>query len=101
MPTPSLLCLTSSMLSSPYLQADPAVHQQAPRCLREQPQQAGGRTDLDGKSIEDTITAVAGNTEKAGVFNNAAQVWNHSFYWQCIKAGGGGQPTGALADEVN
>jgi len=58
-------------------------------------------TDLDGKSIEDTITAVAGNSEKAGVFNNAAQVWNHSFYWQCIKPGGGGQPTGALADKIN
>ena len=58
-------------------------------------------TDLDGKSIEDTITAVAGNAEKAGVFNNAAQVWNHSFYWQCIKPGGGGQPTGALADKIN
>ena len=57
-------------------------------------------TDLDGKSIEDTITAVAGNAEKAGVFNNAAQVWNHSFYWQCIKPGGGGQPTGALADKI-
>ena len=38
-------------------------------------------TDLDGKSIEDTITAVAGNAEKAGVFNNAAQVWNHTFFW--------------------
>ena len=58
-------------------------------------------TDLDGKSIEDTITAVAGNAEKAGVFNNAAQVWNHSFYWQCIKPGGGGQPTGALAEKIN
>ena len=58
-------------------------------------------TDLDGKSIEDTITAVAGNAEKAGVFNNAAQVWNHSFYWQCIKPGGGGQPTGPLAEKIN
>ena len=35
------------------------------------------------------------------MFNNAAQVWNHSFYWQCIKPGGGGQPTGALADKIN
>jgi superoxide dismutase, Fe-Mn family len=35
------------------------------------------------------------------VFNNAAQVWNHSFYWQCMKPGGGGQPSGALADKIN
>ncbi|MCP9902772.1 superoxide dismutase [Cyanobium sp. BA5m-10] len=58
-------------------------------------------TDLEDKSLEDTITAVAGDGGKAGVFNNAAQVWNHSFYWQCMKPGGGGQPTGALADKIN
>ena len=58
-------------------------------------------TDLEAKSLEDTITAVAGDAGKAGVFNNAAQVWNHSFYWQCMKPGGGGQPTGALADKIN
>lgn len=57
-------------------------------------------TDLEAKSLEDTITAVAGDAGKAGVFNNAAQVWNHSFYWQCMKPGGGGQPTGALADKI-
>ncbi|MDP4706602.1 MAG: superoxide dismutase [Cyanobium sp. MAG_237] len=58
-------------------------------------------TDLEAKSLEDTITAVAGDAGKAGVFNNAAQVWNHSFYWQCMKPGGGGLPTGALADKIN
>ena len=58
-------------------------------------------TDLEAKSLEDTITAVAGDAGKAGVFNNAAQVWNHSFYWQCMKPGGGGQPIGALADKIN
>ena len=58
-------------------------------------------TELDGKSLEDVITAVAGDSSKAGVFNNAAQVWNHSFYWQCMKPGGGGQPTGALLDKIN
>ncbi|MFM8545887.1 MAG: superoxide dismutase [Vulcanococcus sp.] len=57
-------------------------------------------TDLEGKSLEDTITAVAGDAGKAGVFNNAAQVWNHSFYWQCIKPGGGGSPSGALLDKI-
>ncbi|MCS5706010.1 superoxide dismutase [Synechococcus sp. FGCU-3] len=58
-------------------------------------------TELEGKSLEDTITAVAGDASKAGVFNNAAQVWNHSFYWQCIKPNGGGQPSGALLDKIN
>ncbi|MCX5944299.1 MAG: superoxide dismutase [Cyanobacteria bacterium] len=57
-------------------------------------------TELEGQSLEATITAVAGDASKAGVFNNAAQVWNHSFYWQCIKPGGGGSPTGALADKM-
>ena len=58
-------------------------------------------TYLEAKSLEDTITAVAGDAGKAGIFNNAAQVWNHSFYWQCMKPGGGGQPTGALAEKIN
>ena len=58
-------------------------------------------TDLEGKSLEDTVTAVAGDAAKAGIFNNAAQVWNHSFYWQCIKAGGGGAPTGELAAKID
>jgi len=58
-------------------------------------------SELENKSLEDTITAVAGDAGKAGVFNNAAQVWNHSFYWQCMKPGGGGRPSGALADKIN
>ncbi len=58
-------------------------------------------TDLDGKSLEEVISAVAGDASKAGVFNNAAQVWNHSFYWQCMKPGGGGQPSGDLLEKIN
>jgi superoxide dismutase, Fe-Mn family len=58
-------------------------------------------TDMDSQSIEDVIKAVAGDASKAGLFNNAAQSWNHSFYWNCMKANGGGQPTGALADKIN
>ena len=57
-------------------------------------------TDLDGKGLEGVITAVAGDAAKAGVFNNAAQIWNHSFYWQCMKPGGGGAPTGALSEKI-
>jgi Fe-Mn family superoxide dismutase len=58
-------------------------------------------SELEGKSLEETILAVAGDASKAGVFNNAAQVWNHSFYWQGLKAGGGGSPSGVLAEKIN
>jgi Fe-Mn family superoxide dismutase len=58
-------------------------------------------TDLEAKSLEDTILAVAGDSAKAGVFNNAAQVWNHTFYWQGMKPGGGGAPTGDLAAKID
>jgi superoxide dismutase, Fe-Mn family len=56
---------------------------------------------LDGKpeaekSLEEVILGSDG-----GVFNNAAQVWNHTFYWSCMKPGGGGQPTGDLLDAIN
>jgi Fe-Mn family superoxide dismutase len=57
-------------------------------------------TDLEGKSLEDVIMAVAGKPEKQPVFNNAAQVWNHTFFWQGMKPGGGGAPSGALGDKI-
>lgn len=57
-------------------------------------------TDLADKSIEEVIKAVAGDATKAGIFNNAAQAWNHTFYWNSIKPHGGGQPTGALAEKI-
>ncbi len=57
-------------------------------------------TELETKSLEEVILAVAGDASKAGLFNNAAQVWNHTFYWQSIKPGGGGVPTGALAEKI-
>jgi len=57
-------------------------------------------TELDALAIEDAIKATAGDASKAGIFNNAAQAWNHSFYWNCIKPNGGGQPTGALLDKI-
>jgi superoxide dismutase, Fe-Mn family len=47
------------------------------------------------KSLEDVILSSEG-----GVFNNAAQVWNHTFYWNCMKPNGGGRPTGDLADAI-
>ncbi len=57
-------------------------------------------TPLASKSLEDVIQAVAGDAAKVGVFNNAAQVWNHTFYWNCMKPAGGGKPTGDVAAAI-
>jgi superoxide dismutase, Fe-Mn family len=56
---------------------------------------------LDGKpeaskSLDEVIMGSDG-----GVFNNAAQIWNHTFYWHCMKPAGGGAPTGALLEAIN
>ncbi|WP_444931913.1 superoxide dismutase [Microbulbifer sp. SSSA002] len=48
------------------------------------------------KSLEEIIKSSSG-----GVFNNAAQVWNHTFYWHCLSPNGGGEATGAIADAIN
>ena len=54
-------------------------------------------TEFSGKSLEDTIkTAAAG-----GIYNNAAQVWNHTFYFNCLAANAGGAPNGAVAEAIN
>jgi Fe-Mn family superoxide dismutase len=53
-------------------------------------------TELEGQSLEDIIMKSSG-----GLFNNAAQVWNHTFYWNCLSPNGGGEPSGALADAIN
>ena len=58
-------------------------------------------TDLADESLEDIIKKTSGDASRVGIFNNVAQVWNHSFYWQCMKPGGGGSPTGAIADKIN
>ena len=53
-------------------------------------------TDDADKSLEDIIKSASG-----GLFNNAAQVWNHTFYWNSLSPRGGGEPEGALADAIN
>jgi Fe-Mn family superoxide dismutase len=53
-------------------------------------------TEFDGASLEDIIMKSSG-----GVFNNAAQVWNHTFYWNCVSPSGGGAPSGALAAAID
>jgi len=58
-------------------------------------------TDMENKSLEEVIKASFSDSSKAGIFNNAAQVWNHTFFWNSLKPGGGGAPSGALADKIN
>lgn len=53
-------------------------------------------TDLADKSLEEII-----KSSKGPLFNNAAQVWNHTFYWNCLAPNAGGEPTGAVADAIN
>jgi len=56
---------------------------------------------FENSSLEEIILAVAGDVTKAGFFNNAAQVWNHTFFWNCMTPGGGGAPSGALAAKID
>ncbi|WP_448525320.1 superoxide dismutase [Fe] [Parathermosynechococcus lividus] len=58
-------------------------------------------TELAEKSLEDVIRLSYGDAAKAGIFNNAAQVWNHTFFWNSLKPGGGGTPTGDVAARIN
>jgi len=58
-------------------------------------------SDLADASLEDIIKATAGDPAKAGMFNNAAQVWNHTFFWNSMKPNGGGAPTGELAAKID
>jgi len=58
-------------------------------------------TPLESKSLEDIIMASAGDSSKAGLFNNAAQAWNHTFFWNCMRPGGGGRPKGDPAARID
>lgn len=53
-------------------------------------------TEFENASLEDIVKKSSG-----GIFNNAAQVWNHTFFWQCMKPNGGSSPSGALGDAIN
>jgi len=57
-------------------------------------------TEHATQSLEEIMKASAGKADKAGIFNNAAQVWNHTFYWHSMKPQGGGKPSGPLAAAI-
>jgi superoxide dismutase, Fe-Mn family len=49
---------------------------------------------------DESLETIVKKTGKVALFNNAAQVWNHSFYWNCLRPNGGGPPTGVVADKI-
>ena len=53
-------------------------------------------TSFENASLESIVSRSEG-----GMFNNAAQIWNHTFYWSSLSPNGGGEPAGALADAIN
>ena len=53
-------------------------------------------TDLENKTLEEIV-----KTSEGGIFNNAAQIWNHTFYWNSLSPNGGGEPEGALGEAIN
>jgi len=58
-------------------------------------------TPLEDKALEEIVMACAGDSSRVGMFNNAAQVWNHTFFWNCMKPAGGGRPKGDLAQRID
>ncbi|MBD0334092.1 MAG: superoxide dismutase [Cyanobacteria bacterium Co-bin13] len=58
-------------------------------------------TEFESKPIEEVIKAIAGNPDKQGMFNNGAQAWNHTFYWNSMTPNGGGTPSGDLAAKID
>jgi Fe-Mn family superoxide dismutase len=58
-------------------------------------------TDLEKESLEGIIQKTTGDASKAGIFNNAAQTWNHTFYWHSMKKNGGGKPSADVAKMID
>lgn len=58
-------------------------------------------TEFVGQTVEAIVRTTYGNPSRAALFNNAAQLWNHTFYWRSMRPNGGGKPTGALAARVD
>ncbi len=57
-------------------------------------------TEFEGQPLESIVLATAGRADQKAIFNNAAQAWNHAFYWRCLKPGGGGEAPGALGEQL-
>ena len=58
-------------------------------------------SENESENLEDLIKMSAGKADMVGIFNNAAQVWNHTFFWHSMRPNGGGKPSGALLSQIN
>ena len=58
-------------------------------------------TEYESAPLEQVIRGTAGKADKSGIFNNAAQVWNHTFFWKCLRNGAGGKPGGRIAQMID
>lgn len=59
------------------------------------------KTEFENETLDTIIQKSFNVPDKVGIFNNAAQIWNHTFYWHSMKKGGGGKPTGDIALKIN
>jgi superoxide dismutase, Fe-Mn family len=57
-------------------------------------------TEFEGLPLEEIIKKTAGKKEQTGIFNNAAQAWNHTFFWKSLASNGGGKPSGELMNKI-
>lgn len=57
-------------------------------------------TELANLRLDQIVSSTAGRPDRVSIFNNAAQAWNHAFYWSCLKPGGGGAPASALKQKM-
>jgi len=58
-------------------------------------------TPFEQRSLDEVIRATARDESKSKIFNNAAQIWNHNFFWRCLAPAGGGKPGGELAQAID
>jgi Fe-Mn family superoxide dismutase len=86
---------------APFMSADTlhAHHDKHHKTYVDKTNDLAAKAGLAGRPLEDVVRAAHGQGEKT-LFNNAAQAWNHAFFWQCMRAPGGGPPTGELAKAI-
>lgn len=58
------------------------------------------KSDIKNSSLEEIMIKSYGNGDMQGIYNNAAQIWNHSFFWHCMKPNGGGMPSGEIITQI-
>ena len=58
-------------------------------------------TEYESATLENIVKDTSGKSDKTPIFNNAAQTWNHTFFWNCLTRGGGGKPSGTVAQKID